>query len=104
MRQLRAFRRIPARIFLAFDTIPWYRIRHHGTMPATGRMRSYDQPDVPAVAILMKRRYSQIGSFEGLMNLAVKFPSVFLPSRNVTSNFPETDFRRSPRPRETCRT
>jgi hypothetical protein len=29
MRQLRAFRRIPSRIFLALDTNIWYRIRHH---------------------------------------------------------------------------
>lgn len=32
MRQLRGFFRIPARIFLALDTIPWYRIWHHGTI------------------------------------------------------------------------
>ncbi len=37
MRQLREVLRIPARIFLALDTILWYRIRHHRTMPAASR-------------------------------------------------------------------
>ena len=38
-------------------------------------------------------RYSQIRGGEGLTYLAVKFPSIFLPSRKATTNFPEIDFR-----------
>src|ERR1017187_3929552 len=43
---------------------------------------------------LARFRYSQIAIVEGLTYLAVKFPSISLPSLNVTKNFPEIDFRR----------
>lgn len=38
-------------------------------------------------------RYSQIHFVEGL-TLGLKFPSIFLPSLYVTTNFPEIDFMR----------
>jgi len=37
--------------------------------------------------------YSQITGVGGLMYFAVKAPSIFFPSMNVTTNFPEIDFR-----------
>ena len=81
---------------MSFPTTPfsW----HYGK-PSPGPPHLENAPGNVAVArisparALARFRYSQIAIVEGLTYLAVKFPSISLPSLNVTKNFPEIDFR-----------